>query len=309
MDRLTSLSVFGRVVESGGFSAASRRLNMSVTMVSNHVQALEDRLGARLLNRTTRKVSLTEIGQAYYERSKQILSDLEEADRIAGALQSTPRGTLKLFTSAHINRFLAPVISEYLSSNPGVSIDLMIGDRMIDLVEEGIDLAIRAVPPPDSSLIVKRLTPWRHILCCSPSYLERNPAPRVLAELTNHNCLRYTFYPYGQEWRFEDASGRIESVRVSGNVVTNSADILRTLAINGQGIFLAPSFVIPDDLDAGTLVRLLPDRYPVEFAINAIYPSRHQLSAKVRSFIDLTADRFLEHRKWMDPYISDRANG
>ena len=309
MDRLTSLTVFGRVVESGGFSAAARALNMSVTMVSNHVHALEDRLGTRLLNRTTRKVSLTETGRAYYERMRVILGDIEDADRSVSALHATPRGTLKLFTSNNIHRFLAPVISEYLAANPEVSVDLLVGDRMIDMVEEAFDLAIRTVPLPDSSLIVRRLTPWRHILCCAPKYLERNPAPKTLADLAHHNCLRYVYYPYGPDWRFENARGEIETVRVSGNLVTNSAEILRALCLDGSGIVLGPSFLVPDDIAAGTLVRLLPEYRPVEFAINAIYPSRHQLTAKVRSFIDLIAERFVEHRQWMKPYISDQAGG
>src|ERR671939_1494780 len=140
MDRLTSLTVFVRVADSGGFSAAARRLNMSTTMVSNHVQALEDRLGVRLLNRTTRKVSLTEVGKAYYERCTQILAELEEADRVAGALQSTPRGTLRLYTGTHIVRFVAPVVAQFLERYPGSSVvDLTIGERMVDLVEEGFD--------------------------------------------------------------------------------------------------------------------------------------------------------------------------
>jgi DNA-binding transcriptional LysR family regulator len=159
MDRLTSLTVFARVVDSGGFSAAARRLNMSTTMVSNHVQSLEDRLGARLLNRMTRKVSLTEVGKAYYERCTQILAELEEADRAASAQQSTPRGTLCLYTGASLARFLAPVIGEFLTLYPEVSVELTIGERMVDLVDEGFDLAIRPVLPPDSSLIVRRLTP------------------------------------------------------------------------------------------------------------------------------------------------------
>src|SRR6266404_1564439 len=140
MDRLTSLTVFARVVDCNGFSAAARRLNMSTTMVSNHVQALEDRLGARLLNRTTRKVSPTEVGKAYYERCTQILADLEQADQIAGALQSTPRGTLRIYTSTHIARFVAPVVAEFLALYPDASVELTMGERMVDLVEEGIDL-------------------------------------------------------------------------------------------------------------------------------------------------------------------------
>jgi DNA-binding transcriptional LysR family regulator len=304
MDRLTSLTVFGRVVECGGFSAAARRLNMSVTMVSNHVRALEDRLGARLLNRTTRKVSLTEAGRAYYERSSQILADLEEADRMAGALQATPRGTLRLYTSPHIMRFLDPVVSEFLSLYPAVSIHLTTGDRVVDLVEGGFDLAVISLPPPDSSLIVRRLTAWRHILCCAPAYLEGHETPRRPSDLARHNCLRYDFYSYGDEWRFIGPTGEPVSVRVSGNLLTNSANTLQHLALNGQGLFLAPSFVVADELRTGRLVRLLEDYLPVEFAINATYPHRHHLSTKVRSFIDLLAERFVEHRRWMDPHAS-----
>jgi DNA-binding transcriptional LysR family regulator len=299
MDRLTSLEVFGQVVECGGFSAAGRRLNMSVTMVSNHVQSLEDRLGARLLNRTTRKVSLTETGKAYYERSRQILLDLEEADRIAEVLQSTPRGTLRVHTSMHIVRFLSPIFDEFLTLYPGVSLDLTTAERMVDLIEDGFDLAIRNVPLPDSSLIVRRLTPWRHILCCTTGYKEAHPEITHPSQLAQHNCLRYAFYPFGDDWRFEGPDETIVSTRVTGNVVSNNAELLRYLALQGRGIFLAPSFVVADELAAGRLVRLIPDHRPVEFAINAIYPHRHHLSSKVRLFIDLLAERFADHRNWM----------
>jgi DNA-binding transcriptional LysR family regulator len=301
MDRLTSLTVFGRVVEAGGFSAAARRLNMSVTMVSNHVQALEDRLGARLLNRTTRKVSLTEIGKSYYERSTQILADLDEADRVAGALHATPRGTLRLHTTMNLVRFLTPVLGEFLTLYPAVSLDLTVGDRMVDLIEDGYDLVIRATPPPDSGLIVRRLTPWRHVLCCAPVYLDSYPAPQTLADLAHHNCLRFAFYPFGDEWRFEGRDGTPVSVRVRGNLVTNSGETLVRMAVAGHGIFLAPTFLVADELKSGAVVQLLRDYRAVEFAINAIYPSRHHLSTKVRSFIDLLAERFAEHRQWMNP--------
>ena len=300
MDRLTSLTVFTRVVDSGGFSAAARRLNMSTTMVSNHVQSLEDRLGVRLLNRTTRKVSLTEVGKTYYERCTRILADLEEADLAANALQSTPRGTLRLYTSTHIVQFIAPVVAEFLALYPEASVELSMGERMIDLIEEGTDLAIRTTPPPDSSLIVRRLTPWRHILCCSPGYLEMHDAPLQPADLAQHNCLRYAFYPFGDEWHFTGPDGDPAAVRVTGNLLSSSAETLRHVALDGQGLFLAPSFIAAEDLEAGRLVRILDDYESVEFAINAIYPHRHFLSAKVRSFIDLAAERFAAHREWMD---------
>src|ERR1700726_864985 len=197
MDRLTSLTAFVGVVDSGGFSAAGRRLNMSTTMVSNHVQALEDRLGARLLNRTTRKVSLTEVGRAYYDRAIQILADLEQADDIAGALQSTPRGTLRIYTATHIVQFVAPVVADFLKQFSEVKVALTIGERTVDLIDEGFDVATRLTPPPDSSLIVRSLATWRHVLCCSPDYLEKHGPLRQLSELANYNCVRHVLYPYG----------------------------------------------------------------------------------------------------------------
>jgi DNA-binding transcriptional LysR family regulator len=302
MDRLTSLTTFVRVVDSGGFSAAGRRLNMSTTMVSNHVQSLEDRLGARLLNRTTRKVSLTEIGKAYYDRCTQILADLEQADDIAGAQQSTPRGTLRIYTGAHIVQFVAPVVSDFLKQFSGVKVDLTIGERAVDMIDEGFDIAIRLTPPPDSSLIVRSLATWRHVLCCSPDYLEKHGPLRQLSELAEHNCVRHALYPYGDDWHFTDRKGAPASVRISGNLTSNSGETLRRAALQGVGISLAPGFLVADDLDAGRLVRLLPEYRPVELAMNAVYPHRHHLSAKVRSFIDLLAHHSAEHQKLINPY-------
>ncbi|HEY4254610.1 MAG TPA: substrate binding domain-containing protein, partial [Roseomonas sp.] len=236
-----------------------------------------------------------------YARSSQILLDLEDADRMVGAQHATPRGTLKLYANTALVRFLVPVIDEFVTLFPAVSLNLTAGERMIDLVEDGFDLAIRPIPLPDSSLVVRLLTSWRHILCCSPSYLETYPAPARLADLAHHNCLQYAFYPYGEEWRFEGTNGQHESVRVSGNLLTNSAEAMRTLCLNGRGIWLAPSFVVAEDIASGRLVRLLPQHRPPEFPINAIYPHRHHLSTKVRSFIDLLAQRFAAHRQWMHP--------
>jgi DNA-binding transcriptional LysR family regulator len=301
MDRLTSLEVFVGVVENGGFSAASRRLNMSVTMVSNHVQALEDRLGARLLNRTTRRVGLTEIGKTYYERCVQILGELADADRIAEALHSTPRGTLRLYAGTNIVRFIAPVVSEYLGLYPDAAIDMTTGERLVDLVEEGFDLAIWTVTPPDSSLIVRKLSPWRHILSCTPDYLARHETPRSAADLARHNCLRYAYYPFGDDWHLIAPDGKPVAVRIAGNLVTTSGETLRRAALDGQGLFLAPSFIVAEDLAAGRLVHALADHGSPEFAISALYPHRHNLSSKVRSFIDLLAERFAEHRKWLNP--------
>jgi DNA-binding transcriptional LysR family regulator len=176
----------------------------------------------------------------------------------------------------------------------------------VDLVEEGFDLAIRPTPPPDSSLIVRQLATWRLVLCCSPSYLEAHAPPLELADLVHHNCLRYAFYPF-DEWRFTGPHGEPASVRVSGNLLTNSGETLRIAASSGRGVFLAPGFVIAEDLETGRLVPILSEYRPVAFAINAIYPHRRHVSAKVRSFIDLLARRIVEHRRWFDPDIPSRA--
>jgi DNA-binding transcriptional LysR family regulator len=302
MDRLTSLTAFVRVVDAGGFSAAGRKLNMSTTMVSNHVQALEDRLGARLLNRTTRKVSLTEIGKAYYDRCIQILADIEQADDIAGALQSTPRGTLRIYTNTHLVQFLSPVVAEFLAAYPDVKVDLVIGERNVDLIDENFDLAVRMTPAPDSSLIVRSLATWRHVLCCSHGYVEKHGKPEQLADLAERNCIRHVNYPYGDEWRFVDRKGAPATVRVSGNLISNSGDTLRLATLAGVGVWLAAGFLVRDHLESGELVRLLPEYRPVEFSMNAIYPHRHHLSAKVRTFIDLLARHSAEQQKQINPY-------
>jgi DNA-binding transcriptional LysR family regulator len=302
MDRLTSLTAFVRVVDSGGFSAAGRRLNMSTTMVSNHVQSLEDRLGARLLNRTTRKVSLTEVGKAYYDRCIQILADIEQADDIAGALQSTPRGTLRIYTATHIVPFIAPVVAEFLARYPDVKVDLSMGERAVDIIDEGYDIAVRLTPPPDSSLIVRSLATWRHVLCCSPAYLEKHGRPLQLSDLSDRNCVRHVLYPFEDEWRFVDRKGAPASVRVSGNLISNSGDTLRMAALQGVGVCLAPGFLIHADLEEGRLVRLLPEYRTVEFAMNAVYPHRHHLSAKVRTFIDMLAHQSAEQQMLINPY-------
>jgi DNA-binding transcriptional LysR family regulator len=301
MDRFDNIRVFIKVAEIGSFAGAATRLEISPSMVSQHVKDLEENLGVRLLNRTTRKVGLTEIGREYYERCAQILAELDEADRIASALQLTPRGRLRVFCDTNIARFIAPIVARFLQNFPEAAIDLRTGDRMTDLVEEGFDLAIRAVVPPDSSLIVRRLAEWHHTLCCAPRYLENHPAPARLADLATHNCLRYAYYPFGDEWHFTDRDGNPAAVRVSGNLVTSSAEVLRMVLLNGGGLALAAPFIAEEELRTGALVSLLPEYRPVEFAINAIYPHRRYLEATVRTFIDMSVAWFVEHRRWIDP--------
>jgi DNA-binding transcriptional LysR family regulator len=291
MDHLVNLTAFVRVVENGGFTAAARHLNLSTTMVSNHVHELEDRLGARLLNRTTRKVSLTEIGRQYYERTLHILAELDEADRAAGVLNASPRGRLRVHCHPTLARFIAPVVTAYLRDNPDVSVDLRRGDQMIDLLEEEFDLAIRLNVPPDSSLMMRRLADWRYVLCCSPSYLETHSEPVSPADLSAHNCIRYAFYPFGDEWRFINPDGEPLTVRVAGNLVTSDTELRRHAVIAGLGLALIPPFNIHEELRTGSLVPLLRNYRTPELSIGALYPHRQHLAAKVRVFIDALAGR------------------
>jgi DNA-binding transcriptional LysR family regulator len=299
MDRMTSMATFVKVVESGGFSAAARTLSMSPSMVTAHVQALEERLGVRLLNRSTRRVSLTEVGHAYYERCLQILAEADDADQIAQALQSTPRGTLRLNTSIAIPPLLAPVIAEFVVLYPDVSVNLTMTDRMIDLVEDGFDLAVRNMSVPDSSLVVRRVATYRFVVCGAPGYLAARGIPRQPADLSRHNCLVYSHSAWGNEWRFAGPDGE-QSVAVEGNLQANSDNALRLAAVHGQGLALAPSFLLIDEIKSGRLVPILTEFLQTEHAINAIYPHRHYLSAKVRSFIDLLVKHFHEDPGWAD---------
>jgi DNA-binding transcriptional LysR family regulator len=299
MDRLARINAFVRVAESGGFAAAARRLNLSKATVTNQIQALENALGARLLNRTTRRVGLTEIGRTYYERCVQILHDLEEADETAGAQQATPRGQLRVHCQQGIVQFVTPVVIDFLTRYPEVSVDLRSGHAMIDMVEEGFDLAISPFLPSDATIVRRRLATFRLVLSAAPAYLERHPAPQSPTDLAGHNCLRYPYAPgFAERWHFLDASGNPLVVRVSGNLMCSSPDTARAAAVAGIGLALTAPFIVADLLASGALVPLLPGYRTPEFEINAFYPHRRHLSAKVRAFIDLLVDRFAEHQRW-----------
>jgi DNA-binding transcriptional LysR family regulator len=289
MDRFASVLAFVRVVESQGFTAAARRMNLSTTTVSGQVQALEDSLGVRLLNRTTRRVNVTDIGREYYERCSRIVHELDEADELTSAVQRAPRGQLRVYCPSGLVTAIAPVVAAYLRDNADVSVDLRTGDRMIDLLEEGFDLAIRAFMPPDSSLVARRLVGWRHVACCAPSYLKEHPALRTPADLASHNCFQYAFYPFGDEWHFVDPAGKTIVARVKGDLVTTSHEVLRECTLVGHGLWHAPSFMVDAELKARSLVPLLPDYPGVEHSIVAVYPHRRHLATKVRVFIDALA--------------------
>lgn len=295
LDRLTSLTVFAKVAEAGGFSAAGRRLGLSPAMVSNHIQELEARLGVRLLNRTTRRVSLTEVGQSYYDQCSRILAAIEEADQTAAALQTTPTGRLRLNGPNALGYLLAPVVTEYLARYPQMQVEAVMTDRPLDLIEEGLDLGITMVPTPDSQLIGRRLSGYRHVLCATPDYLARYGTPRVPADLAGHNCLRHANYPFGDEWIFDGPTGE-EIVSVRGNLVTNGSTLLRAAGVRGLGIVLAPRFLVAEELALGNVVTLL-DAYALRrLQLEVVYPHRNRLSAKVRLFIDALVERLDSNR-------------
>jgi DNA-binding transcriptional LysR family regulator len=299
MDRFASMAVFVKVVESSSFAAAARHFRLSPAMASRHVHALEEQLGAQLLNRTTRRVSPTEVGQAYYQRVRQILADIEEADRLATDLHAAPHGLLRITSSQTFGvRHLAPAIADYLALCPEVLMDVTLNDRYLDVIEEGFDLAVRIGHLEDSSLIARRLAPVRLALCAAPDYIARHGTPQTPADLAQHNCLIYTYAAAQSEWRFVDGEGKEEAAHITGRLLANNGDVLRIAALQGQGIALAPTFMLGEDLRAGTLVRLLPAYTPPEVGLYAVYPPSRHLSAKVRSFVDFLVTRFGGEPEW-----------
>jgi DNA-binding transcriptional LysR family regulator len=292
LDRFVGMAVFAKVVESASFAAAARHFDMSPTMVSKHVRRLEERLGVRLLNRTTRRVSATEVGQNYYERCLRILSEVEDAERAASDLQAAPRGLLRVTSSVAFGAHqLAPAIADYLVAYPDVSVDLILEHDYLDLVEERIDLAIRHGQLSDSSLITKKLNAVDSVLCASPGYLAANGTPQRPRDLVKHNCLIYTYAASGT-WTFTDPNGKGEVVRISGRILANSGDALLTFALKDTGIVLAPDYLVADALSAGRLTRLLPEYKTPSTPVYAVYPHSNFLSAKTKTFIDFLAARF-----------------
>jgi DNA-binding transcriptional LysR family regulator len=286
--------VFAKVVESASFAAAARHLDMSPAMVTKHVRRLEEHLGVRLLNRTTRRVSATDVGQNYYDRCLRILREVEDAERAAGDLQAAPRGLLRVTSSVAFGAHqLAPAIADYLVAHPDVSVDLILEHDYVDLVEERIDLAIRLGQLSDSSLIARKLYSVEMVLCASPDYLESNGTPQQPRDLVKHNCLIYTYAASGS-WVFTDPNGKGEVVRISGRILANSGDALLTFALKDTGIVLAPDYLVADALSAGRLIRLLPEYTTPATPVHAVYPHSQYLSAKIRTFTDFLAARFAQ---------------
>jgi DNA-binding transcriptional LysR family regulator len=299
MDRLDSMEAFVRVAESKSFSEAARRLNLSKSVISRQVSGLETDLGARLFHRTTRSLTLTEVGAAYLERCQRILADIEEANLSVSNLQAAPRGKLKVsapvpFTTQH----LAAALPDFLARYPEVEVDLSLNDRFVNLVEEGYDLAIRVGKLNDSSLIAKLLAPARIAMVGSTAYFAERGIPQTPDDLSKHCCLLYSNLSAADEWSFISPEGKRWSVEVKGRLRVNNGDVLRLAALAGLGLTLLPTFIVGADLQAGTLVQVLEDFVPQEAGIYAVYPHARHLSPKVRAFVDFLAERFGPKPYW-----------
>ncbi len=256
MDRIAAIQAFVRVVEAGSFARAAQRLRSSTSSISRQIASLEQHLGARLLNRTTRKLSLTEGGQAFYERSVQLLAELEETEQLAGANTAAPRGTIRLTCPRNLAaQQVAPAIARFVSRHPNVRFDVTVSDSLVDLVEEGFDLAIRIGRIGTESLVGRRLGQVRQLMAAAPSYLRSNRAPRGPSDLPGHRVLAYAYSAAPYLWRLTDGAGAGHDVRVSGPLIANSGELLIGSAAAGLGLVMAPEFMLEQELASGQLVR------------------------------------------------------
>ncbi|MGI4837802.1 MAG: LysR family transcriptional regulator [Janthinobacterium lividum] len=294
MDRLTSMGAFVMAAESGSYASAAERLGLSAQMVAKHVAALERHLGARLLNRTTRRQSLTELGSAYYERCKHILSEAEAADSLAQIMNDTPRGKLRITAPVAFGSYvLMPFITQFLRQHPEVEIDLHLTDRFIDIVEEGYEVAFRIGPLNNSSLTARPLAPYRLAACAAPRYLAERGTPRTPADLQAHECLSYTYWarPAEREWQFSQGAEHY-SVRVNSRLQVNESKALLTAALDGFGIVLGPVDFLQPALQSGELVQLLTDYAAPSREMHLLYTANRQRTAKLRRFIEAVLVRF-----------------
>ena len=304
-DLLPAMVIFVRVVEMEGFSAAAREMNLSKSAVSKQISRLEDRLGVRLLNRTTRKLSLTEAGATYFEGCRRVLDEAESADLAVSRLVEAPRGQLKInapmsFGTTH----LAPNLGKFLADYPELNIKLTLEDRMVDLVEEGYDLAIRIGHLDDSSLVARRICTMRSVVSAAPAYLAAHGTPARPEDLESHRCLIYSYGRESGSWTFH-RDEEVRRVRTTGQLSINHGDAIREAALAGLGICIEPTFIVGEDLRAGRMIQLFPDWHlGADFAMYAVYPARRNLPPKVRVFIDFLIAHF-----GPDPYWDEALQG
>lgn len=301
MDRLTGIEAFVRVVEAGSFARAASRLGVSTSAVSRHVSELETHLDVRLLHRTTRRLSLTEAGQSFFEHAVQLLADLDEAEASVRLATTVPRGTLRLTCGVSFGiRYLAPALADFAAVHPEIVYDLDVSDRTVDLVDEGFDLAVRIGTLGPTGMVARRIG-WTQIVCCAaPAYLERSGgAPETPADLVRHECLSYSNVGLPNTWQFSSAgAGAPIAVRITPRHRSNNGQQLAALAARGLGIVYTPDFIVAQEIRAGTLVSVLPGHRPPRSQIAAVYPSRRHLSAKVRTLVDFLVRRFEREQPW-----------
>ncbi len=302
MDLLASIRTFNRVADLESFAAAARDLGLSTSSVSRLVGDLEDDLGVRLLNRTTRRLSLTEAGAAYRERSGEILEELEELQEATRAKSKEPSGHLRVTTSITLGEsWVVQLLPEFYKRYPDVFVELDISDRVVDLVAEGYDVGVRSGDLRDSSMIARRMMELHYIVCGAPAYVEEHGMPEQPEDLKNHRCIQY-IQPNrtGDEWWFEQEGGEI-TIPIEGVVGVNNAWATRDLMVAGVGIGFVPDFVVQPDLDSGRLLRLMPDWAASADDVHAVYPSKRYLSPKVRAFVD----HLTEHKDVMPDLAFD----
>lgn len=303
MDSLGGMEIFVRVVEEGSFSAAARALGQTPSAVSKQVARLEDRLGARLLDRTTRRLRLTEVGAAYADRARRILAEVTEAEQAVSSLGDAPRGTLRLNLPMAFGRLhIAPILPDFLAAYPEVRIDVTLNDRFIDPLEEGVDVVVRVGDLADSSLIARRLAANRRVVCGAPTHFAAHGWPQSPADLAAHNCLVYTYRASRHDWPFlrtgADGAVETEMVRVGGVMESNNVEALYAAVLAGVGLGLFPLWLIGPDLAAGRLQRALPRCHSPDSAIHALYPPGRHLSPKVRAFVDFLAAHAAREWTW-----------
>ncbi|MYN04612.1 LysR family transcriptional regulator [Pseudoduganella sp. DS3] len=295
MDQLAALRALRRVVELGSFTAAADALGISHTIVSRQVRQLEEHLGVQLLNRTTRRLALTDAGRDYYEAARQVLDTLDDADRNIGRHQAEPTGTLRInapmaFGTIEVAQWLPGFMARY----PGLQVDLVCNDRMVDLIEDGFDVALRlARELPDSTLVARRLASSKVVLAASPEYLRRHDAPATPSDLVQHNCLVYTAAARPNEWTLAGPDGAEQTVTVRGTLQANTNIALRAAALAGVGIANAAAFILREELARGSLVPVLPGYSPKPRVLYALYPQNRHLSPKVRAFVDYAASVYI----------------
>jgi DNA-binding transcriptional LysR family regulator len=305
MDKLDAMNAFAKVVAAGSYAEAARRLGLTRSAVSKAVMELEQILGARLLDRTTRRVTPTEAGLAYYERVASILADVEETELQISRLHEEPRGVLKINAPMSFGiLYLGDAVAEFMARYPELRLELVLNDRFIDPLEEGVDVTIRIGALSDSSLIARRLAPARRALVASPAYLQQHGAPQTPADLVNHRCLAYGHMAAVHRWQLIE-DGEVVNVPITAALCSNNGEVLRAAALAGNGIANLPTFLIGPDIAAGRLQSVLTATPPTELGIFALYAPNRYLAAKTRVFIDFLVNRFGENPGW-DAFLAPR---